>query len=101
LAESRGRRPGLFEQRPFSLAQQRERPKLKMPREIESSLNEKQFVLQSLEEKIRLDGRDLETYRPLELDFGDEHGVVNVALGNTRQAHHGIRNLRLPPSNWM
>ncbi|KEZ42443.1 Exosome complex component rrp45 [Scedosporium apiospermum] len=55
-----------------------------MPREAEPSLNEKAFVLQAIEEKQRLDGRNFEDYRPLELTFGDEHGVADVQLGKTR-----------------
>ena len=57
-----------------------------MPRETEPSLNEKQFVLQALKEDVRLDGRDLDAYRPLELTFGDEHGVAEVTLGKTKYA---------------
>ncbi|KAK0738426.1 ribosomal protein S5 domain 2-type protein [Schizothecium vesticola] len=55
-----------------------------MPREAEPSLNEKQFVLQALKEDVRLDGRDLDQYRPLELTFGDQHGVAEVTLGKTK-----------------
>lgn len=56
----------------------------KMPREAEPSLNEKQFVLQALQENLRLDGRELDQYRPLELEFGDQYGVANVTLGKTK-----------------
>ncbi|KAM7197035.1 Ribosomal protein S5 domain 2-type fold [Naviculisporaceae sp. PSN 640] len=55
-----------------------------MPREAEPSLNEKNFVLQALQENLRLDGRELDQYRRLELTFGDEYGVANVSLGKTR-----------------
>ncbi|KAK3366340.1 ribosomal protein S5 domain 2-type protein [Podospora didyma] len=55
-----------------------------MPREIEPSLNEKQFVLQALQEKFRLDGRQFDQYRPLELTFGDQYGVADVAFGKTK-----------------
>ncbi|KAK1769284.1 exosome complex component rrp45 [Phialemonium atrogriseum] len=55
-----------------------------MPREAEPSLNEKQFVLQALKENLRLDGREFDQYRGIELQFGDEHGVANVTLGKTR-----------------
>ena len=57
-----------------------------MPREAEPSLNERVFVLQALQENLRLDGREFDQYRPLELTFGDEYGVANVTLGKTRQA---------------
>lgn len=56
----------------------------KMPREAEPSLNEKQFVLQALKENLRLDGRQFDQYRNLELQFGDGHGVATVKLGKTR-----------------
>ncbi len=55
-----------------------------MPREAEPSLNEKAFVPQAIEDKKRLDGREFNEYRPLELTFGDEHGVADVKLGKTR-----------------
>ncbi|KAM7221441.1 exoribonuclease [Rhypophila decipiens] len=55
-----------------------------MPREAEPSLNEKTFVLQALQEKLRLDGREFDQYRPLELTFGEEYGVAEVSLGKTK-----------------
>lgn len=55
-----------------------------MPREVEPSLNEKQFVLQALQENVRTDGRLFDQFRGLELTFGDEYGVADVQLGNTR-----------------
>lgn len=61
-----------------------ERKQIKMPREAEPSLNERQFVLKALEENLRLDGRAFDKYRPLELTFGDEYGVADVSLGKTR-----------------
>lgn len=57
-----------------------------MPREVEPSLNERQFFAKALQENIRLDGRSFDQYRALELDFGDELGVVDVRLGKTRYA---------------
>ena len=59
-------------------------PESKMPREAEPSLNEKQFVAQALQENLRLDGREFDQYRPLELSFGDQYGVADVTLGRTR-----------------
>ena len=55
-----------------------------MPRELESSLNERQFFTKALQENIRLDGRTFDQFRPLELEFGDEYGVADVRLGKTR-----------------
>ena len=55
-----------------------------MPREVEPSLNERQFFTKALQEDIRLDGRAFDQYRDLELAFGDEYGVSDVRLGRTR-----------------
>lgn len=66
-----------------------------MPREAEPSLNERAFVLKALQANVRLDGRALDQYRPLELTFGDEYGVVDVKLGNTRSATTTVTTLSL------
>ena len=55
-----------------------------MPREADPSLNERNFLLQALQENLRLDGRSFEDYRRLELSFGDAYGIVEVKLGKTR-----------------
>jgi exosome complex component RRP45 len=55
-----------------------------MPREVEASLNERQFIRDALFESIRLDGRQLDQFRPLELEFGNDYGVADVRLGKTR-----------------
>lgn len=55
-----------------------------MPREIELSLNEREFIANALRENIRLDGRPLDAYRSLSLEFGEEYGVADVRLGKTR-----------------
>jgi exosome complex component RRP45 len=55
-----------------------------MPRETEPSLNEKQFFQKALQENIRIDGREFDQFRELSLEFGDEYGVADVRLGNTR-----------------
>ena len=55
-----------------------------MPREVEPSVNEKEFVLKALTEELRLDGRGFDQYRDIELTFGDEYGVADVRLGKTR-----------------
>ena len=54
------------------------------PREAEPSVNEKSFILQALQEGIRLDSRAFDQYRKLDLTFGDEYGVADVTLGKTR-----------------
>lgn len=55
-----------------------------MPREAEPSINERAFILEALQEDIRLDGRPLDAYRELHIAFGDEYGVADVQLGKTR-----------------
>ncbi|KAI8267412.1 Exosome complex component rrp45 [Colletotrichum sp. SAR 10_98] len=54
-----------------------------MPREAEPSANEKAFVTQALKENLRLDSREFDQYRKVQLTFGDEYGVANVELGKT------------------
>ena len=60
----------------------------KMPREVETSTNEREFILQALQEDIRLDGRPLDAYRQLDISFGDEYGVADVRLGKTRYEYN-------------
>lgn len=55
-----------------------------MPREAEPSNNERGFVLSALRENIRLDGRALDQFRPVDLAFGEEYGVADVRIGKTR-----------------
>ena len=55
-----------------------------MPREAEPSLNERAFLLEALQENVRLDGRPLDAYRKLDILFGDDYGVADVHLGKTR-----------------
>ncbi|KAI9726403.1 MAG: hypothetical protein M1834_009031 [Cirrosporium novae-zelandiae] len=54
-----------------------------MPREAEPSANERSFVLAALRENVRIDGRQFDAFRDLELNFGD-NGVADVKLGKTR-----------------
>jgi len=55
-----------------------------MPREAEPSLNERDFIRQALRENVRLDGRQFDDFRKVDLSFGDEYGVADVRLGKTR-----------------
>lgn len=55
-----------------------------MPREAELSLNEREFLLQALQEDVRLDGRAFDAFRNVELNFGHDYGVADVQLGRTR-----------------
>ncbi|OAL38601.1 hypothetical protein AYO20_02251 [Fonsecaea nubica] len=55
-----------------------------MPREVDISNIEQHFILQALEQGVRLDGRRLGHFRNLDLQFGDEYGTVTARLGKTR-----------------
>ena len=58
-----------------------------MPREAELSLNEREFIIEALREGTRLDGRAVDAFRNVQLEFGDDYGVADVRLGKTRYAH--------------
>lgn len=45
---------------------------------------EKNFILEAASQKIRLDGRKKNDYRPLNIDFGLDWGSCLVTLGSTR-----------------
>lgn len=55
-----------------------------MPKEPEISSAEKAFVLEAFKQNLRVDGRDLETFRDLQLTFGDDYGFVDARLGKSR-----------------
>ncbi|KAK9453327.1 ribosomal protein S5 domain 2-type protein [Dipodascopsis uninucleata] len=56
-----------------------------MPRDLTPTTIENQFVLKALLEKLRLDNREFEQIRNLEITFSPtEYGVVDVRLGRTR-----------------
>ena len=57
-----------------------------MPKELEPSTNEKLFILNALTEGIRLDERELDSFRDLQLEFGKDYGLADVRLGKTRFA---------------
>lgn len=55
-----------------------------MPKELDPSTSEKAFVLEALKQNLRIDGRDFESFRELEISFGDDYGLADVQLGKTR-----------------
>ena len=55
-----------------------------MPNEADLSANERQFILEALDEGLRLDGRGLTDFRSIEITYGDVYGNVTVGLGSTR-----------------
>ncbi|XP_058130146.1 exosome complex component RRP45 [Anopheles ziemanni] len=48
------------------------------------SNNEKSFVQKAILESIRVDGRKMDEFRKLRINFGSEWGLVHVTLGQTR-----------------
>ena len=58
-----------------------------MPKDLDPSSNEKAFVLDALKQNLRLDGRDFESFRDLELSFGEDYGLADVRLGKTRYTY--------------
>src|SRR5579871_1667289 len=59
---------------------------LKMPRDLEPSLNSRIFTLTALQNNQRLDSRNLIEPRPLKLSFGENLGCAFVELGKTKYA---------------
>lgn len=55
-----------------------------MNKEAQLSIAECDFILNALREGVRLDGRQPDELRPLNVSFGDEYGHVKVQLGKTR-----------------
>ena len=55
-----------------------------MPREIEISNIERNFILEALTQNVRIDGRQFDQFRNLDLEFGEEYGTVTLRLGKTR-----------------
>ncbi|EMC99031.1 hypothetical protein BAUCODRAFT_146018 [Baudoinia panamericana UAMH 10762] len=58
-----------------------------MPRELDPSNNERDFLLSALRQNVRLDGRPLDAYRPISLAFPthpDVYGQAEVRIGKTR-----------------
>ncbi|EMR11794.1 hypothetical protein PNEG_00220 [Pneumocystis murina B123] len=55
-----------------------------MKKDIDMSLNERQFILEALNNNLRLDGRDFDIWRDLSLIFGNNYGQVEISLGKTR-----------------
>ncbi|GAM19753.1 hypothetical protein SAMD00019534_029280 [Acytostelium subglobosum LB1] len=48
------------------------------------SRNDREFVLSSIEQRLRLDGRRLNDMRSIKISFGKSSGMVEVQLGRTR-----------------
>jgi exosome complex RNA-binding protein Rrp42 (RNase PH superfamily) len=55
-----------------------------MSKENPLTIAERDFILEALQQNIRLDGRGVDDLRPLAISFGEEYGHVKVQLGDTR-----------------
>jgi exosome complex component RRP45 len=55
-----------------------------MSKEVPLTVAERDFILEALQENVRLDGRRVDELRPLTISFGEEYGHVKVQLGRTR-----------------
>ncbi|KAM0792216.1 hypothetical protein ACM66B_004912 [Microbotryomycetes sp. NB124-2] len=55
-----------------------------MPREVDPSINEAEFLHKALSQGLRLDKRAQYDLRPIKLSFGEELGWVECQLGQTR-----------------
>lgn len=55
-----------------------------MAKDIIISQVESQFILESLRNNLRLDGRSFDSMRPLDIKFGKEYGDVTITLGETK-----------------
>lgn len=54
-----------------------------MSKEAPLSIAERDFIVEALQEDVRLDGRRFDEFRPLHISFGPEYGQVTVRLGRT------------------
>lgn len=48
------------------------------------SINEKEFLIQAIKGKFRVDTRGLFDYRPIDVRFGEENGQVFLKMGRTQ-----------------
>jgi len=55
-----------------------------MNRELEPSINEKNFLYEALRQGKRIDGRGIYDVRNIRITFGNQYGHVQVQLGKTR-----------------
>ena len=55
-----------------------------MPRAVDISNVERSFILEDLQEGVRVDGRAFDQSRKMQLELGEEYGTATVRLGKTR-----------------
>lgn len=67
-----------------------------MPRIADVSNVEKNFILEALtSSKLRLDGRQLDQYRSIDLTYGQQLGNATVTLGKTKWVQSSSMHERL------
>ena len=66
-----------------------------MPRVLDISNVERNFILEALSQRVRIDGRTFDQFRHIELELGEKYGTATVRLGRTRYVPHPS----LRPSN--
>lgn len=54
-----------------------------MAKDIEISTSESAFIREALRQSLRLDGRKLDQFRDVKIEFGQEYGDVTVTMGKT------------------
>lgn len=55
-----------------------------MSKEAPLSVAESDFIIDALLQNVRLDGREADQFRALNISFGDEYGHVKLRLGKTK-----------------
>lgn len=55
-----------------------------MAKDIEVSTSESAFILETLRQNYRLDGRSFDQFRDVKIEFGEEYGDVMVEMGKTK-----------------
>lgn len=53
-------------------------------RDLDISNNERTFIINALKEGLRLDGRPVDGFRPVDISFGADYGTVHLSLGSTK-----------------
>ncbi|EEB09606.1 exosome subunit Rrp45 [Schizosaccharomyces japonicus yFS275] len=67
-----------------------------MPKKLETSTNNRDFILEALSNGVRLDGREMHAFRQPVIKFGDKFGEVDVSLGETRVLCHITAQIAKP-----
>ncbi len=55
-----------------------------MPRGLDVSNVERNFILEAISQGVRVDGRSFDQFRKIDLEFAAEYGTATLRLGKTR-----------------